>query len=291
VLRERTAFGRTIAAIECGDAVTEGLHPNSIPMLLWDDKSTASLELLDRSHRKVASAERGLAARLQHMDEHWCAEQARSHGTAMEKLRRKRGLLSTGIATPYIPPGIDAVLKQATYGSKHAEPPATSAVDGGLTLDQRVVMRGQPGIRTLQIRGRTVLDQLCMAGEGGFVLYDFLSEIRKQARARLVYAVFGSVPRNAPHPEGRVGLHAQCSEDSPSETDPNAFSLSVSFTLNCRGRYFGRYVFERCTLSDMPHREDLTGFGERRWLCAKIGPGDRVRYSDYACPCQPTQRQ
>lgn len=271
VNRERTAFGRTICALESGDAVNQGRHPETIPILLWNDSDTAPLELLQRSHNHPtfgAGDDRSLSTRLQTIDERWYIRQSQSESTDIEVIRRKRGVARqtsvSGVSTLYIPPGIETVMPAGgkthffSYGSTHASPDLSSFK---LSLEQKVVIRSQSGTCLLKTRGRTILRNLRDASKAdtGFVLRDFMIQLRQMARAKLVYAVF------QPLAEGK------------------AFKLGLSFSLDRRGRYFGQFLFLRCLISE---DFDKTCFGERRWLSSVIPHGSKVEYSCHACGCK-----
>ncbi len=282
VIRERTAFGRTICALESGDAVNEGYHPESIPLLLWNDSDTAPLEILQRSHEKnkieqkseKSGADRSLYTRLQTIDERWYIRQSQSESTDMEVIRRKRGVARqtaiSGVSTFYIPPGIESVMPGAfqstkkklvfAYGSEHAAPENSS---NRLKLEQTVVMRGNAGNTLLRTRAKTILRELRNSSKDGFMLRDFMTQLREKARAKLVYAVFKPIQVNT-------------------KSDLSGFQLGLSFSLNRQGRYFGQFLFSQCLFTKSA---DRTKFGERRWLSSMIPHGSRVQYICHACAC------
>ena len=94
-----------------------------------------------------------------------------------------------------------------------------------------------------------------------------MHELRRQARSRLVYVVF----------------HVDTKNKQDSVT---SFRLELSFLINSRGRYFGRYIFDSCVLSIKPTKYEITSFNERRWLCAMVPATSQIRYNCYACSCQ-----
>ena len=287
VIRERTAFGRTICALELGDAVNEGCHPESIPFLLWNDSETAPLEILQRSHdqnkkeekSKNSGADRSLYTRLQTIDERWYIKQSQSESTDMETIRRKRGVARqtavSGVSTFYIPPGIESVMPGAfqstkkklvfAYGSEHASPENSTLHQ--LNLEQKVVIRGQAGNTLLKTRAKTILRELRKAGKHGFMLRDFMTKLREKARAKLVYAVFKPI-QGVNDADGNL----------------NGFQLGLSFSLNRQGRYFGQFLFSQCVVPKSA--DDLTKFGERRWLSSVVPHGSRVQYICHACACK-----